>query len=108
MSQIRQNLRMAHTLDTNVETSIFALLTQAVDRLAAKRSDDVSKKCVDTLSALAGDRGKFCMYEMGVDEVTGKAVLHTMVNGSACPEEYKGQPGVQKLPDLSRFLRWLA
>ena len=45
---------------------------------------------------------------MGVNEVTGKAVLHSMVNGSASPEEYNDQPGAQKLRDLSRFLRWLA
>lgn len=108
MSQILQNLLLAHTLDIDVKNSIFVLLKQAVDRLEVKYSAEVFKGCLDTLSALASDRAKFCREEMGVNEVTGKAVLHSMVNGSACPEDYKDQPGVQKLRDLSRFLRWLA
>ena len=108
MSQILQNLLLAHTLDIGVKNSIFVLLQQAVDRLEVKYSADVFKSCLDTLSALASDRAKFCREEMGVNEVIGKAVLHSMVNGSACPEDYKDQPGVQKLRDLSRFLRWLA
>ena len=64
--------------------------------------------CLETLAALASDRDKFCRDELGINEVTGKSVLHSMINGGACPEEYKAQPGAQKLRDLSRFLRWLA
>jgi hypothetical protein len=108
MSQILQNLLLGHTLDIDIKNSIFVLLKQAVDRLEVKYSAEVFKGCLDTLSALASDRAKFCKEEMGISEVCGKAVLHSMVNGSACPEDYKDQPGAQKLRDLSRFLRWLS
>ena len=43
-----------------------------------------------------------------MNEAMGKHPLHTTVNGGACPQELKGQPGVQKLRDLARFLRWLS
>ena len=93
MSQILQNLLLAHTLDIDVKNSIFVLLKQAVDRLEVKYSAEVFKGCLDTLSALASDRAMFGREEMGVNKVDGKAVLHSMVNGSACPEDYKDQSG---------------
>ena len=108
MSQILQKLLLGHTLDIDIKNSIFVVLKQAVDRLDVKYSAGVFKGCLDTLAALASDRDKFCRDELGINEVTGKSVLHSMINGGACPEEYKAQPGVQKLRDLSRFLRWLA
>ena len=95
-------------MDIDVENSIFVVLKQAVGRLDVKYSAGVFKGCLDTLAALASDRDKFCRDELGINEVTGNSVLHSMINGGACPEEYKAQPGAQKLRDLSRFLRWLA
>ena len=108
MSQILQTMLLGHTLDIDIKNSIFVLLKQAVDKLEVQYTIEVFKGCVDTLSALASDRAKFCREEMGVNEVTGKAVLHSMVNGGACPDDFKDKPGAQKLRDLSRFLRWLA
>ena len=108
MSQMLQKILLGHTVDIDIKNSIFVVLKQAVDRLDVKYSAGVFKGCLETLAALASDRDKFCRDELGINEVTGKSVLHSMINGGACPEEYKVQPGVQKLRDLSRFLRWLA
>ncbi len=108
MSQLLQSILLGQTFDVDIQNSIFVCLKQAIDRLEVKHSEVAFAGVLGTLSALASDRAKFCREEMGVDEVQGKAVLHSMVNGGACPEAYKDQPGAQKLRDLSRFLRWLS
>lgn len=108
MSQLLQSMFLGQTIDIDIKNSIFVCLKQAIDRLEVKHREVVFAGALGTLSALASDRAKFCRDEMGVEEVFGKAVLHSMVNGGACPEAYKDQPGAQKLRDLSRFLRWLS
>ena len=88
MSQLLQTLLLGHTFDIDVKNSIFVCLKQAIDRLEVKHCEAVAG-VKETLAALASDRAKFCKDEMGVDEVSGKAVLHSMVNGGACPDLYK-------------------
>ena len=107
MSQQLRSVLLNDTEDIDMNNSIFRCLHEAVGRLQLKHVE-CFKNDVDTLKYLAEDRVKFCEKELGVNAAMGKHPLHTMVNGGACPQELKGQPGVQKLRDLARFLRWLS
>ena len=107
MSQHLQALILQGTIDIDIKNSIFVCLKQAVDRLEITHGQ-VFQGPLDTLNALATDRSKFCEEQLGVNEVIGKQVVLSLVNGAACPQEFRGQPGAQKLKDLARFMRWLS
>ena len=107
MSQYMQSLLLAHTEDFDIQNCIFEVVSQAVGKLKLHHTDHWQEE-INTLNALAESRAKFCEEQLGMSATRGKAHLHTMVHGGACPRALKNQPGVGKLRALARFLRWLS
>jgi hypothetical protein len=113
-SQWLQTVATPHTIDVDCVNNWFVVTNHLVTLLeitpAVRTAFAVE---IATLSELSTSRDKICLEKLNVSIPVGKDILLKLAGGSAIsslrtPESDDAIAFLEKVVDMSRFLRWLA
>ena len=110
LPRILQFQGYSHTIDFDIQCSIWNVIDAVFDRLNLQRHGDLFQTQIDTVKLIKADRDKVCTENLHMSTSEGKDLLNKTVQGKQPAECYTSdvKTFLHKVESCGRLWRWVA